>query len=128
MYFYTNPFNRFNSLLDEVMGHPLRELDKISIFDKSSSYSPVETEDSHTIEISVPGFSKKDINVELNEGVLTISAEIEEEDQTKYRKSFSRSYYLPSNINADSCKATMENGILTVSFEKEVKSKKISIK
>ena len=62
MYFYTNPFNRFNSLLDEVMGHPLRELDKISIFDKSSAYSPVETEDSHTIEISVPGFSKKDIN------------------------------------------------------------------
>ena len=128
MFYYTNSFNKINNLFDELMGNPMRELEKVSIFDNPRSYSPTETEDSHMIELSVPGFTKKEIDVEVNDGTLTISSEIKEEDETKYKKSFSRSYYLPSNVDTDSCSAKLENGILSISFDKKVKSKKVSIK
>jgi len=128
MFYYTNSFNKTKNLLDELMGNPMRELEKVSIFDTTRSYSPTETEDSHIIEVSVPGFSKKDIEVEVNDGTLIISSEIKEEETTKYKQSFSKSYYLPSNLDVDSCSAKLLNGILTVSFDKKVKSKKVSVK
>ena len=80
MFYYTNSFNKTKNLLDELMGNPMRELEKVSIFDTTRSYSPTETEDSHIIEVSVPGFSKKDIEVEVNDGTLIISSEIKEEE------------------------------------------------
>lgn len=79
----------------------------------------------------MPGLEKKDININLTEDKLEISAETkrEEERQDKgytYRErrgeSYYRSVYLPSNVYPDNTKATYNNGIL------EIKMPKIDIK
>ena len=77
------------------------------------------------IEISLPGFSKKDINIEVDGNVLSISSDVEEEG---FRQSFSKRFRLPNTVDTDSISASMTNGVLTIDFKKADNSKKISIK
>ena len=94
----------------------------------------------YIVQMSIPGFKKDDINVNVENDVLTISSEFEnsneEENDNFYRKefvksSFSRSFQIPEDVDAEKIDASMEDGILNVSFPKmELKKKenKISIK
>lgn len=75
--------------------------------------------------VSLPGFSKKDINLETEGHVLTISAEGKEGG---YTQSFSKQFKLPSIMDMDSITASMEDGILTLSFKSSDNKKTISIK
>lgn len=97
-------------------------------------------DDVYIVQMSVPGFKKDDITIDVDDDVLTISSEIVKSDKEKndnfYRKefvksSFSRSFYVPEDVDAKKIDAYMEDGILNVSFpKKELKKKenKISIK
>ena len=76
--------------------------------------------------MALPGFSKKDLNINVEGRTLTISAEVEKE--TRYFKSFKKSYYLPANADADNISATMVNGLLTVDFGNKSEKKNINIK
>ncbi len=86
-----------------------------------------------------PGFDKKDVNLEINEGVLTLKANREIDNVSNdgsYRirerrlGSFSRSFNLPENVLAEDINAKFKNGILTVSIPKaeEVKPETRQIK
>ena len=87
-----------------------------------------------------PGFTKKDVGIEVNDGVLTLKAnrEIDNEsnDDGFYRMrerrygSFSRSFTLPENVLEDNINAKFKNGSLTVSLPKseEVKPEVRQIK
>jgi HSP20 family protein len=74
----------------------------------------------------VPGLSDKDIQITLNQGVLTISGERQikvPEGYVAYRQErgavkFSRSFTLPSRVDAERAAATVKNGVLTVTLEK----------
>tara|TARA_Y100000287_G_scaffold121505_1_gene97832 strand:- start:1339 stop:1719 length:381 start_codon:yes stop_codon:yes gene_type:complete len=79
----------------------------------------------NAIEISLPGFSKKDINIEVDGNVLSISSDVKEEG---FRQSFSKRFRLPNTVDTDSISASMTNGVLTIDFKKADNSKKISIK
>jgi len=92
-------------------------------------------------EVEVPGVSKENINVTVDEGVLTISGEIknEKEDEGKnyYRTerkygSFSRSFTLGENINENDIQAKFTDGILKVTIPvnkpEKKEAKKIEIK
>ena len=84
----------------------------------------------------MPGFRKEDINIDLKNDLLTISAshneEKEEEDKNKYiRKeryysSYSRSFRV-NNIEADDIDASYNNGILEVRFPKKELEAKESV-
>ncbi len=89
----------------------------------------VENTDSFEIEIAVPGFSKKDFTITIDDGLLNISAEkfeeIKKEEDTFIHKeftckSFARSLLLPDNIiqNTD-IKAHYDNGILKLRLLKK---------
>jgi len=80
-----------------------------------------------TYEMALPGFSKEDINVEVEGRILTISAEVEESEETKWRYSFNKRYELPNNVDPEQVEAKMENGVLSLSFGKSKEAKKISI-
>lgn len=90
------------------------------------------------IEAEVPGFKKDEINIDLNNGVLWITAEKKEDAQDKERKYIrqkvnirSYRYTLPKDIDdKDEPKATFKDGIVQISFHKSKKSeaKKIVIK
>lgn len=85
-------------------------------------------DEASSLELALPGFSKKDINIEVEGRTLTISAEVKEEDSTKYYKSFKKSYFLPMNADADNITAKMVNGLLTIDFGNKTESKNITVK
>ena len=81
------------------------------------------------IEMDIPGYSKEDISIDVDEGILTIEASHddvkEDEEKNYYRKervtgSFKRQFTV-GNIGEDKIKAKFNNGVLTVSFPKEEK-------
>ena len=87
----------------------------------------VEEGDHYVLRADLPGVREEDINVELEEDVLTISgerrAEHEERKEGYYRVErasgrFSRSLTLPDGIDPDSIEAQFENGVLTVTIPK----------
>lgn len=99
----------------------------------------LENEDVYTIKASVPGLAADDLDLTLEDNVLTIKGEIqaeesEENEQFHIRERrygrFSRSVRFPVNVDADNVEATYENGILTLSVPKaeEVKPRKIAVK
>jgi len=86
-----------------------------------------ETENQFMITAELPGMSKDDISISLENGRLSISGERnfsnEEQGRTFHRVetqygSFNRSFQLPDNISEESIKATYENGLLNITIEK----------
>ena len=87
-----------------------------------------ETETGYELSIDVPGYDKKDINLSLNDGYLTVEArrEEKEEDNDNYvrrERSFSctRRYYVGEAVSEEDIKARYENGILSLSVPKKDK-------
>ncbi|KAI3997383.1 hypothetical protein MKX01_003186 [Papaver californicum] len=101
-----------------------------------------ETPEAHIFRADLPGIRKEEVKVEVEEGrVLQISGERSREKEEKNDKwhrverssgKFLRRFRLPENAKVDEVKASMENGVLTVSVPKaeekkpEVKSIQIS--
>lgn len=86
-----------------------------------------ESEKEYTIEVAAPGMAKDDFNIDIDEGMLTISSQKEEnttqEEENFTRReynynSFSRSFRLPESVNADDIKARYEEGVLKISVPK----------
>ncbi len=87
-----------------------------------------ENENAYTIEASLPGMKPEEVNITVQENVLTISGERKERlerkegDQVIYQEhrygSFSRSFSLPTSVDADKAKAQFENGVLRLTIPK----------
>ncbi|KAF8369288.1 hypothetical protein HHK36_032702 [Tetracentron sinense] len=95
-----------------------------------------ETPEAHLFKADLPGLNKEEVKVEVEEGkVLQISGERSKEQEEKNDKwhrverssgKFLRRFRLPENANVDQVKATIENGVLTVTVPKEeVKKPKV---
>lgn len=86
----------------------------------------IENDDDYRVELAVPGLSKEDINVKVNDNILTISHQKEEtDDKTFYfTNSFTKEYRLPADINVKGIVATVENGILAATIPKDKKKVK----
>ena len=80
------------------------------------------------LELALPGFSKKDIDIEIEGRTITISSKVEKEKETKYIRSFEKSYILPSNADGNALTAKMENGLLTIDFGNKSEKKSVTIK
>ncbi len=87
-----------------------------------------ESEINFELALSVPGYDKKDFKVEVDREVLTVSAEVINEevkkDETFTRrefsvKSFKRAFTLPNTIDAEGIKANYESGILSLVLPKK---------
>jgi HSP20 family protein len=90
-----------------------------------------ETAKQFTIELAALGFNKNDIKINVEEDVITISAEKEEEKKAENERftrheysynSFSRSFALPQNANAEKVDAKYENGILKLVLPKKAEA------
>ena len=79
------------------------------------------------LEMALPGFSKKDLEIEVEGNMLRISAEVAEENETLFKKSFKRSFKIPSDVDGESASASMSEGILKIEFGKKVEPKKIKV-
>ena len=79
------------------------------------------------VQIALPGFSKEDINIQVEGRNLIISADIPMDQENSFRRSFTKAYTLGNNIDVDVIDATMENGVLTLDMSCAVKTKQILI-
>jgi HSP20 family protein len=99
-----------------------------------------ETDRNVVVHCELPGVQRSDINLQLNQGILTISGErkfekkYEGENFRRMERSygaFSRSLQVPDNVTEKDIKATFENGVLEVTFpkaeEQMVQPKRITI-
>ena len=85
-----------------------------------------ENDKEYVLEIEVPGYDKKDISVDVNDGYLTVSAKKEEKSEDEKHgyirqertASCSRNYYV-GDIDEDNVKAKYDNGVLTVYVKKK---------
>lgn len=91
----------------------------------------IEKEDKYVIEAELPGMHKDDIELEIDNDRLTISAnktqEVKEEEEDYIRRerrsgSYQRSFYI-DNVNEDEIKASYDNGILKIYLPKEEPTK-----
>eukprot|EP00253_Pinus_taeda_P002629 PITA_02629 len=92
-----------------------------------------ETSDAHIFKADLPGLKKEEVKIEVEDGrVLQISGERKKEEEQKNDKlhriershgKFLRRFRLPENAKVDQVKATMENGVLTVTVPKQAQPK-----
>ena len=107
----------------------------------TSSFAPAVDvyEDEHkiTLKIEVPGIDEKDIDIRVENNVLTVTGERKfekEEKEENYRRverhygSFTRSFTLPNTVDADNIAADYERGVLKVQLAKKAEAKPKQIK
>ena len=91
-------------------------------------------EDHYEVEIDLPGFKKDQIQVELHDGTLTITAQkgLEQNDknsegkyvrQERYSGMMSRSFYVGENMTEEDIKAKFEDGVLKLNIPKKEEKK-----
>lgn len=87
----------------------------------------------YCVEIELPGFSKKDISLQLKDGYLIVSAKKrgdEEKSERQYLRrertveSCSRTFYVGKDLVASDIKAKLTDGVLTLAIPKEVETPK----
>lgn len=92
-----------------------------------------ETDDEFVIEVAAPGMKKSDFEVNVDNGILSISYNFEKEDVKEEKNythrefgysSFKRSFTLPDAVNGDKVSATYDQGILFVNLPKKEEAKK----
>lgn len=98
-----------------------------------------ETNHGFTVEVAVPGVKPEDIDITLQDNVLTISGETRQASRTGEKANyhrverrygrFARSISLPTQIQSEAVQAHMENGILRIELPKAeaVKPRKINV-
>lgn len=88
-----------------------------------------ETEDAIEADIDLPGFKKDEIQVHLENGYLTVSAEKHADKQAgkgkylrqeRYSGTVSRTFYVGDTLKPDDVKAKYEDGVLVISLSKKV--------
>ena len=119
------PFYDDSKVEKKLYGRHAKNLMKTDIKEMDNGYELI---------IDLPGFKKDEINAELKDGYLTVSAEKgldkDEEDKKgkyirkeRYAGALSRTFYLGEEIREEEIKAKFENGILSVSIPKEEEKK-----
>lgn len=130
-------FNIVNDLVNSIES----KSNASNLFDFKPKVNTIEGKAAYHVEVDLPGVKKEDIDVNVEDNVLTISgerklkSETKEEDYYKIESSygkFSRSFTLPEKVDFENIHANCEDGVLEVVIPKLVteqnKSKKIEIK
>ena len=135
---YVSPFN---TLVNEFFG---RDMNSIFGQDEPRQALPsvniIERDAEFKLEVMAPSYKKEDLKVNVEDNVLTVSAEKKNEEHKDgdrltrrecHFSSFSRSFRLPESANADRIKAEYTDGILHLSIPKveatKPKAKEIAV-
>ena len=129
--FFDFPFYDDTKAEKKLYGHHAANLMKTDI---------QEHDDGYTMEMDLPGFKKEEIQVELNNGYMTISAAKGLDEDTKDKKSgkyirrerytgsCQRSFYVGDDLKQEDIKARFENGTLKLDIPKKDAQPKVEEK
>jgi HSP20 family protein len=136
-----DPFRDITSFRDDInrlFARSFGEEDVTGTHTWAPAVDVFETKDAVVLKAELPGLTAEDVDVEIDDDVLTISGErtfkdtVEEGRFYRLERSygrFSRSLTLPQGIVADAVSATFADGVLEVTVPKaeEVKPRKVTI-
>ncbi len=125
---YLDPFTNFDRWFDDAFfGADRRPLFNRLFDGVTSNQLPVnlyEDRDNYYVTAELPGLSKKDVKIELENAVLTISGERKrKQGESESSVSFSRSITVGDDINPSKAKARMQDGVLTITLPREEERK-----
>ena len=115
----------FDRIFDSMFTHDLPRFSSVKSWIPAVDVNETETE--FLLSADMPGLDKKDVSIDIHDGVITIEGEraIDNEKSTDdYRirerqlGSFNRSFRLPDNVKEDKVAAKFKNGVLTVTLPK----------
>lgn len=144
-----NPLARFGARRNDAFDDLRREMNRL-FFDFESARPALEMEagwprvslddtgESLVLRAEVPGVAEKDLELQVEEGTVSLRGERKEavpEGHSVHRKEradfrFSRSFQLPTKVDAEKVEAQLKNGVLTVTLPKAeaAKPRKISVR
>ena len=130
------PFNELNTLrkqMDRVLrNYELPTETELLTTEWTPAADVVETKDAILIKTELPGMTEKDINVEFENGMLTIRGERKLEKETtdkNFRRiertygKFIRAFTLPPNVDDKKIAAAYNNGLLEIEIPKKEEAK-----
>jgi HSP20 family protein len=127
-------FPTWSNWLDDIFNEDLPSVFS-SNFNTGISLPKVnikEIPDAYLVEMAVPGLKKSDFQIDLDNQVLYIAAEIKEESEQKEEiytsrefgySSFKRTFNLPETVDEDKINASYNNGILSIHLPKKEEAK-----
>ena len=128
--------NLFDEMFDDMM-RPMHSMEK-ALYGKHAraimKTDVRETDNSYEVDIDLPGFKKDEVNVQLEDGYLTVSAAkgLDKDEkapegkyirQERYTGACSRSFYVGTDLQPKDVSAKFTDGILELTFPKEAPKK-----
>ncbi|HVS53023.1 MAG TPA: Hsp20/alpha crystallin family protein [Opitutaceae bacterium] len=126
--FARSPWSGLESEIDRLFGTALSDFAPTP--DNRFPVDLYEDKDNTYVRAELPGVNREDINVEMVDDYLTITAARKAKDaENEESFSFTRSVSIPERVQADKVAAAYENGVLTVTLPKheETKPRKVAI-
>ncbi len=131
------PSQIFDTFLDEFFNSPIYA----GKFSADISMDVYDDGDNVVAEAKIAGFNEKDLDISIEDNMLTVSGNMESkkeenDEKRKYyykeisKQSFSRTVQLPARVDASKADANVENGMLKIVMPKlpEAKPNKIKVK
>lgn len=134
---YLNLWNDFDALLGNLFN------DSNPDASRSITVDIRENSDSYLIEAELPGFSEQEIDVKVEDRILSITASREQKEEKKQEEkddqylvkerrseTYSRSFSLPEDVDVEKIDGNYRNGVLSLKLVKkpETKPKNIKVK
>jgi len=134
-----DPFSEMEAVLNRYRPQPSKGTTEAM---KQADWYPVvdvsESEENFHVHADLPGVKKEDMSISVNDGVLTVSGKRDnkfEETKNKVHRversygSFTRSFTLPENVDAEKINASFDAGVLDIDIPKstEEKPKRIQV-
>ena len=125
-------FNRMDSVIDGFFNN------SGYAYTRHPKYNVIENEKEYSVLMEIPGIDKKDVSIECDNDVLTISnsKEYSKDSDTHFNRfeslEVNKSFYLSEDVDAKKIDAQLKNGILEITIPRKTpiktKAKKIAIK
>ena len=133
-----NLFGRFNNVINRLPAGPMTQEETAPARDWVPAVDIREEDTRFVLFADLPGVERSDIDISLEQGVLTIKGERRSESKAqtdgyqrreRMRGTFLRRFTLPDNVNTESISATVKNGVLQIEIPKQERplARKITI-
>jgi HSP20 family protein len=127
------PFRDIDDMFDRVFADTMRRWPRASsderrVYDWAPAADVSETDGEYLIKAELPEVRKDDLNITVQEGVLTLAGERKEEKREdneklhrieRFRGSFSRRFTLPDDADEQAIKAESKDGVLVIHIPKQ---------
>jgi HSP20 family protein len=127
------PFRDIDDMFDRVFADTMRRWPRVSsderrVYDWAPAADVSETDGEYLIKAELPEVGKDDLNITVQEGVLTLAGERKEEKREenerlhrveRFHGSFSRRFTLPDDADEQGIKAESKDGVLVIHIPKQ---------